>query len=103
VVKFVEVSFPKMSMQYGSNVESLVSYFSVRQYLPFKRMKECFSDVFGLNLSQGSIAGYSVSNSATNFGVLVPRISVQTVPLLRNVLLTQNILNHGRPMNMIHK
>jgi transposase len=56
VVKFVEVSFPKMSMQYGSNVESLVSYFSVRQYLPFKRMKECFSDVFGLNLSQGSIA-----------------------------------------------
>ena len=28
--------------------------------------------------------GYSVSNSATNFGVLVPRISVQTVPLLRN-------------------
>jgi transposase len=43
-------------IQYGSNVESLVSYFSVRQYLPFKRMKECFSDVFGLNLSQGSIA-----------------------------------------------
>jgi transposase len=43
-------------MQYGPFVESLVSYFSVRQYLPFKRMQECFSDIFGLNLSQGSIA-----------------------------------------------
>lgn len=44
------------SVQYGPNVESLISYFSVRQYLPFKRMQECFSDIFGIPISQGSIS-----------------------------------------------
>ena len=43
-------------IQYGPGVESLVSYLSVRQYLPYKRMQECLSDIFGVGLSQGSIA-----------------------------------------------
>lgn len=42
-------------IQYGSSVEALVGYFSVYQYLPFKRMTELFSDVFDLPISQGSI------------------------------------------------
>jgi len=42
-------------IQYGSSVEALVGYFSVYQYLPFKRMTELFSDVFNLPISQGSI------------------------------------------------
>lgn len=42
-------------IQYGPQVESLVSYLSVRQYLPYKRMQECLSDVFGLQMSQGTI------------------------------------------------
>lgn len=42
-------------IQYGASVEALVGYFSVYQYLPFKRMTELFSDVFKLPISQGSI------------------------------------------------
>jgi hypothetical protein len=48
-------------------------------------MKKLIRNILGLALVAGlGLTGYSVSNSATNFGVLVPRISVQTVPLLRN-------------------
>jgi transposase len=42
-------------IQYGSTVESLVSYFSVYQHIPFKRLQGMFSQVFLLPLSQGSI------------------------------------------------
>lgn len=42
-------------IQYGSSVESLVSYLSVYQYLPFKRLKNFFAQVFSLPLSEGSI------------------------------------------------
>lgn len=42
-------------IQYGSSVESLVSYFSVYQYIPFKRLQNVFSQVFSMPLSEGSI------------------------------------------------
>jgi len=42
-------------IQYGSGVETLVSYLHARQYLPYKRMKELFKDCFGIGLSEGSI------------------------------------------------
>lgn len=42
-------------IQYGASVEAYVGYFSVYQYLPFKRMSELFSHVFNLPISQGSI------------------------------------------------
>jgi len=42
-------------VQYGSGVETLVSYLHARQYLPYKRMKELFKDCFGIGLSEGSI------------------------------------------------
>lgn len=42
-------------IQYGSSVEAYVSYLSVYQYLPYKRLKELFKDLFNLNLSEGSI------------------------------------------------
>lgn len=45
----------KSSVQYGSNVEALVAYMHARHYLPFKRMKEFFSDVMGLSVSDGGI------------------------------------------------
>ena len=50
--------FPKgvnAPVQYGASIESLVSYFSVHQVVPFARLKEIFGSVFGLNLSEGSI------------------------------------------------
>ena len=48
-------------IQYGSSVESLVSYFSVyhgvaRRYIPFKRLQNVFSQVFSMPLSEGSIS-----------------------------------------------
>ena len=42
-------------IQYGSSVETLVGYFSVYQYIPFKRLQGLFSQLFSLPLSQGSI------------------------------------------------
>lgn len=42
-------------IQYGSSVESLVSYLSVYQYLPFGRLRNLFSHVFSLPLSEGTI------------------------------------------------
>jgi hypothetical protein len=42
-------------VQYGSSVESLVSYLSVYQYLPFARLQNLFEQVFSLPLSQGTI------------------------------------------------
>ncbi len=42
-------------IQYGSNVESMVAYLNVGQYLPYGRMQSMFHDVFNIPLSQGSI------------------------------------------------
>jgi transposase len=42
-------------LQYGSNVKSIISYMSVYQYLPYKRMVSFFKDMFSLSLSEGSI------------------------------------------------
>jgi len=51
-------SFPKHitnNVQYGANVESLVTYLSVYQYLPFKRLKECLKHFFNIDISEGTI------------------------------------------------
>jgi transposase len=40
---------------YGSSVESVIAYYHARQYLPFARMKEMFTDIFGLPISEGGI------------------------------------------------
>ncbi|MDR1666286.1 MAG: IS66 family transposase, partial [Bacteroidales bacterium] len=42
-------------IQYGPNVKSTVSYMSIYQYLPYKRMVRFFKDAFSLPLSEGSI------------------------------------------------
>ena len=42
-------------IQYGSTVESLVSYLSVYQYVPFGRLQNLFTQVFSLPLSQGTV------------------------------------------------
>ncbi len=54
----VESSFPAnvtAKVQYGAGVESLVGYLHARQYLPYQRMKEFFTDVMGLPVSVGGI------------------------------------------------
>jgi transposase len=51
-------SFPQHvanPVQYGPNVETLVSYLHARQYLPYDRMREFLKDVMGLPISTGGI------------------------------------------------
>ena len=45
----------KQSVQYGSGIVALIAYFSVRQYIPFLRMKEMLADVLGIFISTGGI------------------------------------------------
>lgn len=42
-------------IQYGSTVEAAVGYYSVYQYLPYKRMSELFLHVYNLPISEGTI------------------------------------------------
>lgn len=56
--KVCKGSFPQninAPIQYGESIECLASYFSVRQYLPYQRMKEMLSDVFGVSICQASL------------------------------------------------
>lgn len=54
------------NIQYGKNVEALVSYLSVYQYLPANRLKKLLKDVVGLPMSEGTIFNLleSMSNKA---------------------------------------
>ncbi|NME72998.1 IS66 family transposase [Flammeovirga aprica] len=42
-------------IQYGENIEALIGYLSVAQYLPYNRIKSLFKDAFSLHLSEGTI------------------------------------------------
>lgn len=42
-------------IQYGNSVQAMISYFSVYQYVPFKRLQKLLAQVFSLPISQGSI------------------------------------------------
>jgi len=54
-----ESSFPtgvNAPISYGTNIESVIAYLHTRQFLPFDRMREFFSDVFNLSISTGTIS-----------------------------------------------
>lgn len=56
--KVVESGFPvgiDSPVSYGRNIESLVGYLNVRQYLPFKRLQEMLHDLLGTNISEGGL------------------------------------------------
>lgn len=48
-------AFAKAPIQYGSSVDTLVSYLSVYQSVPFSRLKSMFSQIFSLPLSEGTV------------------------------------------------
>jgi len=53
-----ESEFPshiKTNIQYGSTIESLITYLSAYQYVPFRRMQEFFSILFNIKISEGTI------------------------------------------------
>lgn len=45
------------SVQYGSRIEALTAYLNVRQYMPYGRIQEFYSQILGLSISQGGIVG----------------------------------------------
>jgi len=45
----------KNPISYGSGIEALISYFSVRQFIPIKRIEEMLAQVFGLNITASTI------------------------------------------------
>jgi transposase len=56
--KVVESEFPDgidSPISYGRNIESLVGYLNVRQYLPFKRHQELLHDLMGVKISEGGL------------------------------------------------
>lgn len=57
------------AVQYGSNLKGLVSYLSCYQLLPYKRLVELINDIYGHQISQGSISNFtsSLSNKLTDF------------------------------------
>lgn len=42
-------------ISYGANIQATAAYLHTRQYLPFERMSEFFSDVCNLEISQGTL------------------------------------------------
>lgn len=53
----------KSPVSYGKNVKTLIAYMSTRQYISMNRIKEFFSDVFGLKMSEGTIKNSLVKYS----------------------------------------
>jgi len=56
----------KANIQYGKNVQALVTYLSIYQYLPANRLKKFLKDVVNLPMSEGTIFNIleSMSNKA---------------------------------------
>ena len=51
-------SFPSFAMapiSYGRNIEVLISYMSVRQYMSISRIREYLSQVYHVNMSEGTV------------------------------------------------
>ena len=55
---------PNCRIKYGDNIRALVSYLSVVQCLPFKRIAELISDLCGQKISEGTIQNILKGNSA---------------------------------------
>ena len=56
--KMVKGEFPvgvDCPVRYGKNIETLIGYLNVRQYLPFKRLQEMLRDVFAISISEGGL------------------------------------------------
>lgn len=58
---------------YGKRIAGFVAYFSVRHYLPYKRLAELLRDVFGVEVSTGTIANM-IDRTARHFAPTVAGI-----------------------------
>jgi transposase/regulator of replication initiation timing len=55
LVKAQSPASVKGFVSYGSTLKALVSYLNTEHHIPYKRLCEILRDVFGLNISEGSI------------------------------------------------
>jgi transposase len=60
-------------VQYGSHIEALTAYLNVRQYMPYNRIQEFYSQLMGLNISQGGI------------GCLLQRFTGKALPVYQEI------------------
>lgn len=72
----------KAPVQYGTGVETMVSYLHSRQFIPYKRMKELLRDCFGIHLSEGSIDNIIMrfaAKAASVYSLIQATVSKSTV------------------------
>ena len=70
------------SVCYGNNIQGLTAYFHARQYIPYERMQELYSDVFGLSISSGCLVKMiqTFANKATGiYEIIARRVSQSLV------------------------
>jgi transposase len=63
----------KANVQYGSRIEALTAYLNVRQYMPYNRIQEFYSQLMGLGISQGGI------------GCLLQRFTGKALPMYQEI------------------
>lgn len=54
----------KANIQYGKNIQALITYLSVYQYMPSNRIKKYLKDIMGIPISEGTI--YNIIGSMSN-------------------------------------
>ena len=57
-------SYLKANIQYGANIQALVTYLSVYQYMPSNRIKSYLEDIMNIPISEGTI--YNIIESMGN-------------------------------------
>jgi len=62
-------SYLKSNIQYGEDIQSLITYLSVYQYMPSNRIKSYLQDIMGLEISEGTIYNILESMSSKAFPV----------------------------------
>jgi len=77
--------FPKEiihPISYGANIQATIAYLHTRQYLPFARMSEFFSDFCNLSISQGTICNLLnkfAQNATPAYEIIAQKLQNETV------------------------
>lgn len=82
--KIIESDFPAgvdSPVKYGKDIETIIGYLSVRQYLPFKRLRELLNDIFSVQISEGGLH------------LLLNRLATKGVDAYE--MIRQNVLSSG--------
>jgi transposase len=70
------------TISYGTNIQATIAYLHTRQYLPFSRMSEFFSDFCNLPISQGTICNLLdkfAQKAQSAYDLIAKKITTQEV------------------------